>query len=167
MLRERVGPTGLVCAFEPAPTCYQALLTEQGPTLQIFNLALGDKHTNMALALADNPLGTTHSLVHQAGRLNQGVEVRVSRGDDVRRNEKLPLPNVIKIDVEGFEEEVIGGLDSTLGEPECRAVFCEVHFAILNQRGRRHAPSRIEETLKSYGFTTHWVDPSHLAALRV
>ena len=166
MLRDRVGPDGLVCAFEPAPKCYEALLADEGPNLQAYNLALGDKEAVMALAMADNPLGTTHSLVYRAGGTDQQINVRVTRGDDVLKEGNLRLPNVIKVDVEGFEEEVIEGLDSTLARTECRALFCEVHFAILEQRGRRHAPSRIEKTLRGYGFSTRWVDPSHLAAVR-
>ena len=166
LLKERVGPEGLVCAFEPAPRCYQALLAERSPSLLVFNLALGDKEAELPLTLAEDPLGSTHSLVNRPTGANEVARVHVLRGDDVLQQHNLRVPNVVKVDVEGFEEEVIMGLASTLPQPECRAFFCEVHFGILDQRGERHAPSRIEKTLKGYGFSTRWIDSSHLAAMK-
>lgn len=164
LLKDRVGPEGLVCAFEPNFQCYEKLLSERGTNARIFNIALGDVEMELALALAEDPLGTTHSLV--GAQSGKSVMVRVLPGDRVVGLHNLRIPNVIKIDVEGFEEEVIAGLATTLINKDCRAVFCEVHFGILDQKGARHAPGRIEKTLKGYGFATRWVDPSHLAAVR-
>lgn len=164
LLKQRVGPAGLVCAFEPAPECYEKLLPEQDSSLQVFNIALGQTESEMALALANDPLGTTHSLVETV--VGEKVLVQVMPGDLMLKLHGLRVPNVIKIDVEGFEEEVIAGLATTLSRKDCRAVFCEVHFGILDQRGERQAPLRIEKTLKGYGFSTRWVDASHMAAVR-
>jgi len=164
LLEARVGGSGLVCAFEPAPHCYEVLRRQESKNLKVFNLALGQSETKLTLALDDNPLGTTHSLAQPAS--GASVTVEVMPGDLVLQRHGLRLPNVIKIDVEGFEEEVIAGLKNTLLNKECRAVFCEVHFSILDQRGQRHAPVRIEKALKRSGFSTRWVDSSHLAAIR-
>ena len=77
----------------------------------------------------------------------------------------LPLPNVVKIDVEGYEPEVIRGMANTL---RCvRAAFVEIHFAILEGRGMPQAPAEIVQSLRTLGFTTiRWVDASHIMALR-
>jgi hypothetical protein len=58
----------------------------------------------------------------------------------------------------------LAGLGSVLSRPRCRAVFCEVHFAILERRGHRHAPARIQRLLNTAGFKVRWVDASHIAA---
>ena len=73
---------------------------------------------------------------------------------------------MLKIDVEGFEEDVIKGLGGALARPECRAVLIEVHFAILEERGERHAPARMQRFLRERGFHVEWTDASHLAARR-
>lgn len=75
------------------------------------------------------------------------------------------MPTLVKIDVEGAEEDVIAGLRALLQEPACRSVVCEVHFGLLAARGEPQAPVRIQETLRGWGFTSQkWVDKSHLAA---
>ena len=42
------------------------------------------------------------------------------------------------------EEEVIDGMSALLGDPELRAIFVEVHFALLEARGKANAPVAIE-----------------------
>jgi len=81
--------------------------------------------------------------------------------------ESLPVPNVIKIDVEGMEEEVLLGLVQTLHRPECRLILCEVHFAVLDQRGRWDAPRRILYFLEDCGVDTiEWLNYGHLMATK-
>lgn len=165
-LSDRVGPGGVVYAFEPAPACFQELVELGRANVQVLNMALGDVEGQMPLKVERDPLGATHSLVDGAEGCEHTVDVRVARGDDVVRELGIRLPNVIKVDVEGFEEDVIRGLVSTLSRPECRAVFCEVHFAILERRGTKHAPASIEARLKGLGYVTRWIDASHLSAVR-
>lgn len=95
------------------------------------------------------------------------IKVAVTRGDALIENKNLPYPSVIKIDVEGYEEEVLKGLLATLTRPECRAVFCEMHFTLLAERGEKYAPIRIQKLLKDAGFKTTWVDASHLAGYKL
>jgi hypothetical protein len=73
----------------------------------------------------------------------------------------------MKIDVEGFEDEVLEGMPRVLADPRLRAIFLEVHFKLLEQRGKAEAPIHIERMLQSLGFNTRWFkDRSHLQALR-
>src|SRR5262249_10921330 len=166
LLSERVGPSGTVCAFEPAPACFKQIEARQLRNTRKFRLALGDRESTMQLMINGDPLGDTHSLVAKSPAGTTGVPVEVVRGDTLVEVRGVPTPNVIKIDVEGFEEEVLSGLSHTLQRPECRAVFCEVHFGILERRGRRHAPVQIEAQFRQLGFKTKWLDSSHLAATR-
>jgi hypothetical protein len=43
----------------------------------------------------------------------------------------------------------------------------EVHFHVLELRGERAAPIRIEKKLRARGFKTEWVGASHLRANRI
>ena len=88
--------------------------------------------------------------------------VTVVRGDDLPN---LPVPTVVKIDVEGYEVEVIRGMHGILGG--VRAMFIEIHFQILAQRGMMHAPTRLVKDLQRLGFSRiEWPDASHIAAFR-
>jgi Methyltransferase FkbM domain len=91
------------------------------------------------------------------------AEVQVARGDDL----DLPQPDIVKIDVEGFEYEVISGMQTTLNAAQCRAIFCELHFEVLEKRGLRQNPAKIVKRLRSLGFTKiRWLDASHISAHR-
>jgi hypothetical protein len=68
--------------------------------------------------------------------------------------------------VEGFEEEVLLGMDDVLNSTELCSVLIEVHFLKLETCGRATAPIRIETLLKNKGFATSWVDSSHLLGKR-
>ncbi len=92
--------------------------------------------------------------------------VKVTTGDQLIAFKKVSPPNVIKIDVEGFELEVLQVLEHTLRSPQCRAVFVEVHFGILDRRGDRYAPLKVASLLQGAGHRTRWVDASHIAAER-
>jgi hypothetical protein len=88
----------------------------------------------------------------------------VRRGDALAAELGLPAPNVVKIDVEGYEWEVLQGLGNLLARPALRAVFVEVHFSILHERGLDGAPPQIVALLESAGFAIQWLDLSHLVA---
>lgn len=53
-----------------------------------------------------------------------------------------------------------------LAYPRLRAVFVEVHFGNLAERGMPNAPAKIEALFLDGGFRLQWLDPSHLAAYR-
>ena len=164
---ERAGATGSVCAFEPSPACCEAISARKlGDSVRVFNLALGDAPAWLKLHLSPDPLGTTHSLVCSAEDRGPAIDVRVATGDGMLEEYGLPVPNLIKLDVEGYEEDVLRGLDGILSTPACRAVFVEVHFGLLEQRGHLQAPARIEQSLRDRGFAVRWLDSSHIGALR-
>src|SRR5262249_15643989 len=94
------------------------------------------------------------------------TKVRVARAESLVASGEAMAPNVMKIDVEGFEEEVVDGALALLRRRDLRAVFVEVHFGILEQRGRKHAPSSLVERVHQWGLTTKWLSGSHLAGLR-
>jgi hypothetical protein len=79
----------------------------------------------------------------------------------------LPHPDVVKIDVEGYELEVVEGLSKALSSGQVRSVFIEVHFALLHGRKLDKAPAAILQRLRQHGFSVRWVDPSHIGARRI
>ena len=166
LFAERAGAKGRVVAFEPAPECFASMqesLAGQA-NVTLMNQALGDAEGQLGLSMAEDARGATHTFAPGASGARV-VQVPVRRGDDVVA-QGAPPPQVIKIDVEGFEEEVLAGLVKTLQRQDCRSVLIEVHFGLLEQRGKRQAPSRMVGQLGGYGYKVSWIDPSHLRATR-
>jgi FkbM family methyltransferase len=161
-----VGESGSVAAFEPVPGCFDAITGLGLRNVRAFNLALGDTEGTLPMSVSSDPLSTTNSLVNPSGGGVNTIEVRVTTGNAIVTSELSPVPNVVKIDVEGYEVEVLRGMTEVLARPECRAVFVEVHFGILDARGHRQAPAAIEEMLQKHGFKTTWLDNSHISATR-
>ena len=164
---ERTGPTGSVYAFEPTPESYLALChaTEEFPWVQNVRMALSDFNGVSRFVVSESHRRNHLQRNETEGTGDNSVEVPVMRADTYRATCGV-TPNVIKIDVEGFEDEVLAGMDELLATPELRAVFVEVHFRLLEERGRPNAPIHIEKLLRSKGLETRWVDESHLAATR-
>lgn len=166
MFCEWTGPTGMVVAFEPGRESV-AKIRERIPQcawLRIEHAALSDEDAVGTLVLAADSVN--HRLESGADSHGVGADmVVIHRGDTVCK-QLGRVPNVIKIDVESFEEEVLKGLDQTLLAPELRSVLVEVHFGQLEARGQANAPVRIEKMLRGNGFRTTWLDASHLGAMR-
>ncbi len=168
MFSSWVGPQGQVVAFEPVPSCFARLRDRANGSgnVNALNVGLSDVQAELPMHLDDDLEGTTHTFVAERGSTGKVVNLAVYPGDALQQAEDLPLPNVLKVDVEGFELEALRGLDTTLRASTCRMVLCEVHFGVLEARGHKHAPQEIQSYLIERGFSTKWIDASHLGAYR-
>ncbi|MCH7541007.1 MAG: FkbM family methyltransferase [Proteobacteria bacterium] len=171
-LAQAVGAERMVVAFEPEPRSRsrmeQNLALNGVATVTVKGFALGRERSKAILHFAAEGAAGTHSMIHQLGDSGGGqLEIDVYDGDTLVANGELPQPNVLKIDVEGAEEDVIDGLRNVLAHADCTAVLCEVHFAILAEAGRADAPSHIAAKLAQAGLRDQrWLDASHLLAVR-
>lgn len=156
-----VGPNGHVVAFEPVPE-NAALLREldAGPRLTVVEAALADVDGQISLVVS----GESGETSHIGSNSSDALTVRVARGDSLAADEGVPIPDVVKIDVEGFEGDVLDGLPTVLRS--ARDVVVEVHFAALTERGKPDEPLRIIELLRDAGFAVRWLDISHFLAAR-
>jgi hypothetical protein len=82
------------------------------------------------------------------------VEVDVNTLDAILSTEDVPA--LIKIDVEGFETEVLNGAARTLAEKKLKAIIIE-----LNGLGKRYGydQNQIHKKLVDYGFKPFNYDP--------
>lgn len=172
-LFELVGSSGEVVAFEPNPACI-ARIRERSQAVHAKNIrlveaALSDKDTTMDFAISGDECSTTSSLIERTHALTANeISVDVYRGDTVVERLGLPSPNLIKIDVEGFELECVRGLKGLLCSPDLRAILVEVHFSVLERRGQPYASLDLEQLFADAGFARLvWIDASHLAAYRL
>jgi FkbM family methyltransferase len=139
------GPSGRVEAFEPVPASAAAVtanarLNGFGERITVHQVAVSD-HEGCATLL----LGVDRTWSHLSERglspsARTPIDVRVIRLDDRIAAGELPLPDVVKLDVEGSEIAVLGGLSRTL-RAHRPVVICELHetngevVALLSDHG--------------------------------
>jgi FkbM family methyltransferase len=162
------GAAHVVC-FEPAPAAVAELhrrfpgASQTSDPVRIVPIALANRRGTAAFN-ADG--ASPNNQIGAAEGSNATIEIQVRAGDEALTEFALPHPNVIKIDVEGYELEVIEGVSKMLSSKELRSVFVEVHFALLHNRKLDEAPAAIVQTLRRHGFDVRWIDPSHVGAHR-
>jgi FkbM family methyltransferase len=164
-LSKAAGPEGHVYAFEPNPAALEWLHEEAGDLVNVTILpyALGAEPGRLPFEPGSDGRG---ALSRIATAPREGlIEVAVVAGDAMRGGE-AGVPAVIKIDVEGYELEVLRGMRETLRARQLRTVCVEVHFAILEERGVRSGPREVENILRAAGFALTWTDRSHVVAGR-
>jgi FkbM family methyltransferase len=161
---DRVGPKGMVVAFEPSPTAVTKLkvVSSNAGNILLKEIALSDIEGEMPFYINDKNYSPTDSLISGSDNA-EPVRMTVKRADEF-----LPMipPSIVKIDVEGFEWEVLKGMVNTLSSVGLRAVFIEVHFSALERRGLLEAPGTITKLLRDKGFIVSWTDSSHIYARR-
>jgi len=168
-------PEGKVFAFEPLPDNARELRKNfrlNDIDGDVFAVALSDENgeTEMLVDTQEDDPGSTNPISPE--RASSGffrtrddrVGVRMVRGDDLIEEEALPIPNVIKFDVEGAELKAINGMRETLAHKDCRVVHCEVHEYLLSDFGG--TAEELEQTLKSRGFEIErYHERQHVAKL--
>lgn len=146
-----------VIAFEPESQNYAQLnrnifLNQFQNRATALNLAVGRKSTIDYLYLSGftvggalNNLGSSVDYNHQPieSKFKQGV-MSVSL-DDLIEKYNLPVPNHIKIDVDGLESEIICGAEKTLGRAELKSVLVELNESLPED-------ASVIEILQSNGF---------------
>ena len=151
---DRVGPDGLVVAFEPCFTTFAKLVSNIGlndfKNVLPFNMALSDITRPDVLdsgtaghsgryAIAREPVETGERILSLALRDFPGLMKLI--GD---------RPIIMKIDVEGFEHEALQGLEPILGLAQTRSVVVEIDPRNLSRYGAD--PPAIYALLERQGF---------------
>lgn len=162
-----VGEGGVVVAFEPHPITFQSLLAnlKNRSNVQCLKVALGDVDSTAFINEGTDPKK------HASNRVTRDPEgayeaVKVITGVTAITTYQAAPPNVIKIDVEGFELEVLKGIEPIIQQPQLRTIGIEVHFGVLQSRGVGSAGKEIEAILKQNRFQISWPDSSHIIAVR-
>lgn len=139
-------------SFEPHPMTFSYLqknisLGLRTDNITLLNVGLGS--TEGRIKFTSDQDTVNHVAVNDYENV---IDVQISVLDKL----KLPPPSVIKIDVEGFEWEVLNGGVLTLGNSRLQAVIIE-----LNGSGKRYGydDDNIDTLLKSYGFNPYTYNP--------
>lgn len=154
----KVGPAGQVIAFEPHPETFPILRQNAKATgagnFRIVNCALAARTGVARLHLHDGDEGRS-SLFPIRG-MDRAVEVNVITLDSVMDTLPFGRVGMMKIDVEGMEEEVLKGASRFLTEVRPRNIV----FEVLNAKPRRNSvDKRIRWALSSLGYECFLIRP--------
>jgi FkbM family methyltransferase len=129
-----VGAAGTVLAFEPELTAYQRLLEHvylnRLSNVRSFKKALSSSMGSSRLLLGP-PDGVSQGSRVSASADGRFEPIELAAYDSLRVSELLPVPNVVKMDIEGHEFSALRGMKDCISNADCRAIFCEVHPPIL------------------------------------
>src|SRR5271157_2894899 len=136
-LAKIVGHQGQVIAFEPDAQACERLRSHivlNGLTnVRVFQKGLGDANQSGKLFVEGHACPSLVPHEGESDRLSQTEAIEIVQGDWLVRNEALPIPRAVKIDVEGYEYSVLRGLEQTLAHPSCELLCCEIHPEFLPQ----------------------------------
>jgi FkbM family methyltransferase len=162
---------GVKCfAFEPEALNFSILMRN------IVNNNLGDRLTAYPIAISDKSgFDKFHVTVFEHGESchvfgekidydKQPIDPVVSQGcyatsiDELVAGGIIPIPNHLKIDVDGIEPKVIEGAKQTLQSPELRSLLIEINDKVLDDWEMIYY-------LESQGFKATAAPPSVLAPI--
>ncbi|MDH4393957.1 MAG: FkbM family methyltransferase [Aquabacterium sp.] len=142
-------------AFEPVPSTYQKLvdniqLNAMGNRVQALNLGLADAEGQIRFT---SDLDTVNHALAKGEISTNTIAVKVTTLDQAMVGIQ---PNLIKIDVEGYETPVLAGAAQTLRDSSLRAVIME-----LNGSGNRYGydESKLLTLMMEAGFKTFTYEP--------
>ena len=152
-----VGPTGRVIAFEPESAAFQLLqrniALNKATNIMTQKSALSDVSTSDGRIYgAQRHNNAIHSLRRSVNHEEQGQKVQIDVADQLVEHSNVPIPNAIKMDVEGAEMQALSGMRSLLLNRECRLIFLEVHPEEL--KTFEASVSSIDNLLADAGFET-------------
>lgn len=173
------GLEGKVCALEPNPVVFSLLKKNVAglPQVEAYNFGLSTREDELPLFLAGSdhsvasfsrsyPLG--HVFYQESGQLNS-VKARVVAGDEFMRKigpsrtGSVGKIDILKLDVEGWELNVLTGLEKTIDDSRAITIFCEYNPAAQECAG--HKPRALLDWFVNRQFAISCPDSGELRPL--
>jgi len=142
-----VGDEGTVYAIEPVPKNFKLLeknvKINRYRSIELYHHAIGDYDGKSTMYVS--PLSNWHAMNDISGT-GKTIEVDMFKLDTFLKGK--PYPSLIRMDLEGFEYQVLQGLKNTLAEEKPLILFIEYHPHIM----KREESLELLKQLKHSGF---------------
>ena len=155
-----LAPGAFIYSFEPLPEVFEALKAgfEGDTKFKAFPYGLGQQEESIDIYLNDYTPSSSILAMAQKHEENfpetqnkRVVQINLKRLDDLMRSEKTAGPFLLKIDVQGFEENVIAGAPETIAKAD--VILIELSFVKLYEN--QPLFHRIYSILYELGFEYH------------
>jgi FkbM family methyltransferase len=155
-----VFPHATIYCFEPLPCAYEALVewtkTQEGKVIA-FNMALGSAKGKATIHYHTDHSPSSSLLITTATNLGlypkmkrqQQEEIRIDRLDNIAASLDLTSELLVKMDVQGFEGEVIRGGKTVLQQ----AIACILEIALMPLYEDQASFNELHHLLSDIGFT--------------
>lgn len=152
-----VGPKGAIIALEPEPKNHALLrrttLANPGPTYHLLQVAASAKKGTSTFHVSSSNCGDNRladGTVISDEQEWSSITVDCDTLDNLFQEKNLPLPDLIKIDVQGFEADVIAGCVNILKTKQSIALMIEFWPEGLRLAGK--SPLEFLRTIREQGF---------------
>jgi len=118
LLREVFGDHAKIYSFEPSKGTFEKLISNTKDRKRLFNFGLGSKDADMTLFSNNKRSGLSslyqRNLEHVDMKMDHVESVKIKSLDSFCDEHNIPRINFLKIDVEGYEMEVLSGSKNRL-----------------------------------------------------
>jgi len=145
-----IGEQGHIYAFEPSPYSLSFLKRNiklnNYHNIEVFQKAIGAENTKSRFFIADK--SNLSSFIKREGTVDN-IEVEIIKLDDFLKNKKVDF---IRMDIEGYEKEVLKGLENTLSKEDApKYLFIEIHSVLLHKKNS--SAEKIIRYLEEFGYS--------------
>lgn len=153
-----IGNKGKIYAIEPFPSNFELLqknieMNFYENIVEPYNIAIGNKTGTEKLFVSKK-----HNRCNMLGSESLDfVEVKTETLDDFIADKRMP--DIIRMDIEGFEYYVLDGMKKTLHQCQACKMFIEVHPFQLYEKGLDY--KKVLKTLFDLGFKPKYIVKEH------
>lgn len=148
-----VGGTGKVFAFEPSPQAFSSIekmiTNSDVDNITLIKSALGRKKEFVDLHIPSACNLHSPSILASDPSFKK-IKINVDTLDDFADINKIETINLVKIDVEGYELDVIFGMKRLLSGRRIKNIICEFNSGWLMRN--ETSPDRLLQTILDAGF---------------
>ena len=130
LFSDLVGETGKVLSFEPNPIIFEdleaAVEKKSANNVNLFKMGLGECEGELILSVPHSNLGLG-TLVRTSSEKCTKYKVQVKTLDNILKKESVTKVDFMKIDVEGFEYNVLLGAHETLRQQKPKVIVFELN----------------------------------------
>lgn len=139
---ERCKSNCLVYSFEPSPTTFLRLKKSLEPFKNAFPVNIGFGRSDEKTILYNNEINTTHASLFSRDMSHWGTQFALDKAETVEiqtidefcMNNKIEWIDFLKIDVEGFEFNLLQGAEKMLESRSIRFIQFEVGVCAVDAK---------------------------------
>ena len=145
----------IIHSFEPQSKIFEKLMNKKNDKdLVLNNFALGSKEGNQEIFVNSNTAASSYLNIDNKDKFFKSLktiqkeQTRIDTFDNYFNKIKVNYIDLVKIDVQGLEEEVLKGAHKSLN----KVLLIEIEIVFVNLYEKHSSFYQIENILKNYDF---------------